>query len=333
MSYLSTVLVILAGVNLLAMVMFLVVATRSAREVRATIFPIVREEGTMRMWRARAAASVAGVVAALMAGAFFLSERINVPSLGSLALSQTNVAQRETTVEPSWTAAPAATATDTVAPPTQPATDVPAATQPAIPAGSAAALPPATVTSSSTPPPTTATPPSAMPTTPSAEAATATSPPATQTAPAIAFNSPVTTAEASAPASPLAAPGPRGTPQPAPAGVHMGPIVFAAQVNDRYEPVQPSQVFSGSISRVYAIFPFSGMDRGVRWSQVWYFNGLEFMRDDSTWQWGQAASSFIYARLVGAGNYKLDLYVNDEVVATGTFTVEGPAAIGGPPSP
>ncbi len=85
MSYLSTVLVILASLNLLAMVVFLVVATRSAREVRATIFPIVREEGTMRMWRARAAATVAGVVAALMAGAFVLSERVNVPSLGSIS--------------------------------------------------------------------------------------------------------------------------------------------------------------------------------------------------------------------------------------------------------
>jgi hypothetical protein len=115
--------------------------------------------------------------------------------------------------------------------------------------------------------------------------------------------------------------------------VQFGPIVFATQVTDRYEPVQPSRVFSGSVSRVYAIFPFSGMQPGLRWSQVWYFNGIEFMRDEGAWQWGRAASSYIFVKLVGAGDYKLEIYVNDDLVATGTFTVEGPAAIGGPQNP
>ena len=62
MSLLSWLLVILAGLSLAAMVVSLTIASRSAREARSTIFPIVREEETVRARRARIATSVTSVV-------------------------------------------------------------------------------------------------------------------------------------------------------------------------------------------------------------------------------------------------------------------------------
>jgi hypothetical protein len=66
MSLLSWLLVILAGLSLAAMVVSITIANRSAREARSTIFPIVREEETVRARRARIATSVTGVIAAIM---------------------------------------------------------------------------------------------------------------------------------------------------------------------------------------------------------------------------------------------------------------------------
>src|SRR3990172_8522044 len=76
MSLLSWLLVTLAGLSLAAMVVSMIVAQRAAREARSTIFPIVREEETTRARRARILSSLTGVIAAILAGAFFLSGQL-----------------------------------------------------------------------------------------------------------------------------------------------------------------------------------------------------------------------------------------------------------------
>jgi hypothetical protein len=115
--------------------------------------------------------------------------------------------------------------------------------------------------------------------------------------------------------------------------VEIGPIDFAVQVTNRREAVSPTTVFSDTVSRVYAAFPYNGMRDGLTWTHVWYFNGVEFNRGEETWRWGSADRSYVFTRLVGAGNYRLELYVNDDLLASGNFTVQGPVAIGGPTTP
>jgi hypothetical protein len=110
----------------------------------------------------------------------------------------------------------------------------------------------------------------------------------------------------------------------------MGPIAFTTQISDRHEPISPTTVFSKTASRVYATFPYSGMRDGLTWTQIWYFNDVEFSRGEETWKWGSADSSYVFANLVGSGNYRLELYVNDDLVASGAFRVRGPLAVGGP---
>lgn len=303
MSLLSWLLVILAGLSLAAMVVSLTIASRSAREARSTIFPIVREEETVRARRARIATSVTGVIAAIMAGAFFLSGQLPSPSVvfqqapaEVIAVVESPVAETEAPPAPTETPLPrsdeqTAPASSQVVPDTEqsppdepsppPATSVP-------------------VVPTSTPVPPTLTPsliPSATPT--------------------------------SVPPSPT----PAGTPIPAPASVQMGPIAFASQVTDRREPTNPTTIFSDTVSRVYATFPYNGMRNGLTWTQIWYFNGAEFSRSEDNWEWGSADRSYVFTKPVGAGDYRLELYVNDDLLASGEFTVRGPVAIGGPDTP
>ena len=115
--------------------------------------------------------------------------------------------------------------------------------------------------------------------------------------------------------------------------MELGPIAFAAEVTGRRQPISPSTVFSDTTNRVYATFPYSGMRDGLTWTQVWYFNDAEFSRGEEVWQWGSDDRSFVFTRLVGAGDYRLELYVNDDLVASGEFRVLGPLAVGGPKIP
>ena len=113
----------------------------------------------------------------------------------------------------------------------------------------------------------------------------------------------------------------------------MGPIAFTTQITERREPISPTVVFSDTADQVYATFPYTGMRNGLTWTHVWYFNGVEFSRGEESWEWGSADRSFVFTKPVGAGRYRLELYVNDDLVTSGEFTVRGPLAIGGPRSP
>jgi hypothetical protein len=304
MSLLSWLLVILAGLSLAAMVVSITIANRSAREARSTIFPVVREEETVRARRARIATSVMGVIAAIMAGAFFLSGQIpslNVPTLSSQAEFVAIVESPVTEAE--------SPAVQMTAPTTPIETPLPATEEPM--------EEPQTSTSSQVELPTTQPLPGHTPT------------PAATPTPAIPTPTPALIAPATQPPT-IPSPAAVGSPVPGPVDVKMGPIAFATQITNRRDPIGPTTTFSNTVNRVYATFPYTGMENGLTWTQVWYFDDDEYSRGEGRWEWGTDDSSFVFTKLVGAGDYRLELYVNEELVASGGFTVLGPPAIGGP---
>ncbi len=260
----------------------------------------MREEETVRARRARIVSSVTGVIAAIMAGAFFLSGQLpslSVPVPQLLAefvpKVESPATEEEIPVAPTETPLP-----PTEEQPTPTRSQVATATdQP-----SAGVTLPAPATPTPVPPTLTPAPPSPGPIL--APSATSTSVPPSPTA----ISSPV----------------------PAPASVQMGPIAFTTQISNRREPISPTHVFSDTVNQVYAAFPYSGMRNGLTWTQIWYFNDVEFSRGEETWEWGSTDRSYVFTKPVGAGNYRLELYVNDDLVASGAFTIRGPVAIGGP---
>jgi hypothetical protein len=115
---------------------------------------------------------------------------------------------------------------------------------------------------------------------------------------------------------------PASTPRtPAPSGARMGPIQFAEDVTEKLEAVNPGDLFPDGIAAVYAIYPFSGIPKGVDFKTVWYKNGVEVARDEEEWQYGERARSFSFLVPRGEGLYKLELYVNDTVMASDLFEV------------
>lgn len=296
MSLLSWLLVILAGLSLAATVVALSVANRSAREARTTIFPIVREEETVRARRGRIVSSVTGVIAVIMAGAFFISGQLPSPvallqrkPVEVVAIPEPPTLEVETQVEP----------TDT--PPSPSVEQATPTTSQVVP--------------SITPPPVSDTQPLLPTDTLIPPTFTPTSAPSTTPTPV--------------PPTPTRA----ETPIPAPASVQMGPIDFATQLTDRRQPISPTTVFSDTVNRVYATFPYSGMRNGLTWVQIWYYNGVEFSRGQDSWEWGSTDRSYVFTKLVGVGDYRLELYVNDDLIASGEFAVRGPIAVGGPGTP
>jgi hypothetical protein len=300
MTLLTTALVTAAGVSLAVMVVLLTVAAHSAREARATIFPIVREEEMSRVRRARLGGLVAGTVAAAMAAGFFAVGQIPSSTSVAVANEPEDIGQMEAVTEaaPILSPEPTLPVQDDDPAPTPSATVI--MVEDSTPVNESEDLPVPTETSipSATPLP---------------------SPTFEATATPIATLTPV-------PPSPT----PKGTPLPAPDSASLGPIVFSPEIDGRRNAVGATDRFSEGMERVYAVFPYAGMENGLSWTQVWYFNGEEFVREQAAWEYGQTDRSFVFIKPVGAGDYKLEIFVNDELVSSAKFTVVGPTAIGGP---
>ena len=101
----------------------------------------------------------------------------------------------------------------------------------------------------------------------------------------------------------------------------MGPIQFAANITPNIEAINPGDFFPEDTKAVYAVYPYNGMVNGVDFAAVWYQNGVELWRDEQKWRWGNKAQFYSYLNPPGQGLYKLELYVNDSVVATGIFEI------------
>lgn len=312
---LPTILLILAAISAGATTIAVLVAIRSTREARSAIFPIVKEEETLRAQRARISILFWLAVTALLLGGWLAAVRLApAPAPGTVAaVSATAPAVFAGTATPTATtagnlppAAPTQTAipsqTPTPLPPSPPPTESPGPTFTPLP-------PTSTSTPSPLPPTATATPTATSTPTPQPTATftpTPTPPPPTATP----------TSQADAARLP-----PPSTRTPAPPGVRIGPIRFAEDITPDFKPVNPGRVFSPAIQTIYAVYPFKGMDKGLDFSMVWFQNGVEIAREDTQWEYGDRGTSYSFLRLRGPGLYKLELYVNDTVVATSLFEI------------
>jgi hypothetical protein len=296
---LPTILLILAALSTGATVIAILVAIRSGREAKSAIFPIVREEETVKARRARLSTFIWLAATALFLGGWLAAQRLNpagpIPTAETAQVSPVSPTAAmdapPPTTQPAPTQAPPVVDQPTLPP--APAADTPAPLAP-----SATPLPP-TATATQTPEPPTAT------------------PAPTNTATATITPTPTPTATP----TPVRL-GPASSRTPAPTGVKMGPIQFSADVTDDFEAVNPAKVFSRGTSLVYAVYPFSGMQKGLEFTTVWYKNGVELGRETTPWEYGETAASFNFITITGPGLYKLELWVNDTVVATNMFEIE-----------
>jgi hypothetical protein len=328
---LPTILLILAAISSGATVIAILVALRSAREARSAIFPIVREEEAVRARRARV--SIFGWLAltALFLGGWLATLRlVDATDAQHLAEGEAVEADEADVISFTTAARPASSA-----PTSTPITIIVGESQPTASDSSILSMTPLPATAASETPAAVATRPEAA--APSPTAAPPAAPVASPT-PVPPTNTPTAT-----PVPPTATPSPTPTPvpptatptsladaarvpttaprTPAPPAARMGPIQFAEGITSDLEPVNPADTFLDGIEAIYAVYPFSGMERGLDFAVVWYKDGAELGREEEEWRFGDQARSYNYLVPRGKGLYKLELYVNDSVLATGLFEV------------
>ncbi len=118
---------------------------------------------------------------------------------------------------------------------------------------------------------------------------------------------------------------PPATPEPVSArGPRMGSITFATGVTDDDEPIGPGTSFPDGTSRVYGIFDYEDILPGMTFEFVWYLDGEEDVADSETWESAKDGTYWVYIYnddgLI-AGDYDLYLYVDGELLQTGSLVV------------
>ncbi len=117
-----------------------------------------------------------------------------------------------------------------------------------------------------------------------------------------------------------------------------GPITFAAGVDASGQPVDPADAFPSGLEVLYVFWEYSGMRDGLDWEERWLWEGEEIVRFDFTWQDGKAG--YFWDNLyrsndqpLSDGTYTLELYVEGQLVQTGTAIVGSGLAPTPEPSP
>jgi len=118
---------------------------------------------------------------------------------------------------------------------------------------------------------------------------------------------------------------------PSEAGARIGSIIFALDVTEDDEPINPGTAFPAGTTMVYAIFAYEGIERGTTFKYIWYLDGEEDVGDADMWE--SAESGTYWVNLYNddglvSGTYELQLFVEDRLVQTGSFAIGGAPAKG-----
>lgn len=103
-------------------------------------------------------------------------------------------------------------------------------------------------------------------------------------------------------------------------------IVFSLESTADDEPVEPSVLFPAGIDQIMAFFEYENMSDGMDWTRTWLIDGEEALSKEERWDSGRSGSYVLElssSRGLLAGAYRLELYIEDELVALSNFRVTG----------
>ena len=105
-----------------------------------------------------------------------------------------------------------------------------------------------------------------------------------------------------------------------------GKIVFAQDVTDDGETVNPGVAFSAGTTEVWAYFTYLNMKQGDAWGRKWLRDGAVLVEKNETWDKGGTGwRAFSYATTDGSsltpGKYEFVLYLGGREVQRATFTI------------
>ncbi len=90
--------------------------------------------------------------------------------------------------------------------------------------------------------------------------------------------------------------------------------------------------FPVGIEEIYSIWDYTGMTANDNMERIWYLNDQVYVQRDQQWPFetygftGTVRDIYLYDYIDGIdiGNWRVELWLNGELQATGTFTVGGP---------
>jgi S1-C subfamily serine protease len=123
-------------------------------------------------------------------------------------------------------------------------------------------------------------------------------------------------------------------------GPSIGPVTFAEDVSVDDEPVGPTSSFAAGTQNLFAFFDYDNAATvgEYRWVWVWRdpsgAQDLAYESDRYPWEGGDSGNWWVAYQSdesLPGGHYEFQLYMDDELIQTGDFTVGG--AAGQPPWP
>lgn len=127
------------------------------------------------------------------------------------------------------------------------------------------------------------------------------------------------------------------TPTPASEEPTIGPITFATGINEDDQPIDAGTSFPGDIEEIHALFSYEGLSDSDTWERQWYQDDDEVGSGSGAWDAGESGTFDLSltggGEPLGAGKWKLEIYINGELAQTGNFVIEGSATTGGTSSP
>ena len=115
----------------------------------------------------------------------------------------------------------------------------------------------------------------------------------------------------------------------------IGQIAFATSVSEDNQAISPDTTFSDDIEEIHAVFSYEGMSETVVWERYWYQDDEEVGSGTGTWDAGESGTFDLSltggGEPLGAGEWKLEIYVNGELARGSTFTIESSAPPTSPP--
>ena len=116
-------------------------------------------------------------------------------------------------------------------------------------------------------------------------------------------------------------------------GPSIGPVTFAEDVSVDDEPIGPTSGFSAGTQALFAFFDYEDAATvgEYRWVWVWEdpsgTQDLAYESDRYPWEGGDSGNWWVAYTSddpLPGGDYEFELYMDDQLMQTGSFTVEGP---------
>jgi hypothetical protein len=104
----------------------------------------------------------------------------------------------------------------------------------------------------------------------------------------------------------------------------IGEISFSTEISDDYQALEAGRRFGKGYFTLYATFDYEGLADGMTWSWVWRHNNKVVDGGNQMWSYGADGPGYVYFQPEEGfqlGNYSLEVWVNDSLMAQSNFTV------------